>query len=82
MSEGASSVGGMEDAGGRRPGQAREARGLVDALCSPAAQEHAAQVRQVQLIAELCGSYATLGASRPALPGHERLVRAGGAGTP
>ena len=54
----------------------------MDALCSPAAQEHAAQVRQVRLIAELCGSYATLEASGPALPGHERLVRAGGAGTP
>lgn len=75
-------MGVMKDAVGRRPGQAREARGLVDALCSAAAQEHAAQVRQVQLIAELCASYATLEASGPALPGHERLVRAGGAGTP
>lgn len=72
-------MGGMEDTVGRRPGQAR---GLVDALCAAAAEEHAAQVRQVELIARLCGAYATLEASGPALPGHERLVPAGGAGTP
>lgn len=66
----------------QRPGQRPGARALVDALCAASDAEHAAQVRQVELIARLCGAYATLEASGPALPGHERLVPAGGDGTP
>lgn len=58
------------------------ARELVDALCVAHADEHAAQVRQVELLAELCAEYAALDAVGPALPGHERLVASGGDGTP
>ena len=67
----------------QRPGEeVPRARELVDALCVAHADEHAAQVRQVELIAELCAEYATLDATGPALPGHERLVASGGDGTP
>lgn len=75
------SVGSMEDEVERESGRP-SGRFLVDALRAEAAREHAAQVRQVELIARLCAAYATLEASGPALPGHERLVPAGGDGTP
>lgn len=52
--------------------------GLVDAF----ADEHASQVRQVELIAELCAAYSAVDAVGPVLPGRERMVPAGADGTP
>lgn len=61
---------------------ATRARGLVDALVDAVGAEHAAQIRQVELIADLCGAFSTVDAPGPALPGQERLVRSGHDGTP
>ena len=58
------------------------ARGLVDALRAAHDAEHAAQVRQVEVLVELCTAYAIVDAAGPSLPGQERLVRSGGDGTP
>ena len=67
----------------RRAGAAGDrARGLVDALCAARDVEHAAQVRQVELIGELCSEFAVLDAVGPVLPGQERLVPFGGDGAP
>ena len=65
----------------RRKVKAR-ARALVDQLCAMVAAEHAAQVRQIELIAELCQAYSVLDAVGPVLPGQERLIPAGADGTP
>jgi hypothetical protein len=54
----------------------------MDALRAAHDAEHAAQVRQVEVLVELCAAYATVDAAGPALPGQERLVRSGGDGTP
>lgn len=58
------------------------ARALVLALCDAYADEHNAQVRQVELIHQLCGAYSVLDQAGPALPGHERMIPAGADGTP
>lgn len=58
------------------------ARALVLELWDAFAGEHAVQVRQVELIDRLCGAFSVLDASRPAIPGQERLVPAGADGTP
>jgi len=58
------------------------ARGLIDAVVGAFADEHAAQVRQVELIAALCDAFSTLDAAGPVLPGHERLIPSGHDGTP
>lgn len=72
----------MDDDLTSRPDGVPSARGLVDALCGEFADEHAAQVRQVEIIGRLCGAHATITASGPVLPGQERLVPAGADGTP
>ncbi len=72
----------MDDGVVRRPEQSPGARWLVDALAGAFAAEHAAQVRQVELIARLTAVYGTVPATGPALPGHDRLASAGGEGTP
>lgn len=72
----------MDDGVVRRPQQSPGARTLVDALAGAFAAEHAAQVRQVDLVVRLAAAYAAMPATGPTLPGHDRLVSAGGEGTP
>ena len=67
---------------GASGGQGSLARTLVLNLCAAVDDEHAAQVRQVELLDQLCRAYATIDTSGPVLPGHERLVPAGADGTP
>lgn len=55
---------------------------MLDALGAAREAEHAAQVRQVELLVELCGVYASVDAAAAVVPGQERLVRSGGDGTP
>ena len=66
--------------------QAREtpsqARALVLEVRAAFDQEHAAQVRQVELIDQLCRAFSALDASGPTIPGQERLLPTGAAGTP
>ncbi|MBK8459083.1 MAG: hypothetical protein IPL43_01740 [Micropruina sp.] len=52
--------------------------GLVDAVFD----EHAAQVRQVEFIRDLCVVFSALDRTPPVLPGQERLIPCGADGTP
>ncbi len=69
-----------EGRGARRSG--RRARVLMDALRTAHDAEHAAQVRQTELLVALCAAFASVDAAGPVLPGRERLVASGGDGTP
>ncbi|MFZ1410261.1 MAG: hypothetical protein WAS07_02250, partial [Micropruina sp.] len=51
--------------------------GLVDAVFD----EHAAQVRQVEFIRDLCVVFSALDRTPPVLPGQERLIPCGADGT-
>lgn len=81
MAEGEQGEQGDQRGQGEQQEQSR-ARVLVDALCAAYDDEHAAQVRQVELIDELCGAFSVVDVAGPVLPGHERLVPAGSNGTP
>ncbi|MGB4918393.1 MAG: hypothetical protein WBO89_11840, partial [Propionicimonas sp.] len=59
-----------------------QARALVLEVRAAFDQEHAAQVRQVELIDQLCRAFSALDASGPTIPGQERLLPTGAAGTP
>lgn len=58
------------------------ARQLCVALFDAVADAHAAEVRQVRLLADLVDEYGVLDAETPTLPGAERLVSSGADGTP
>ena len=81
MSEVVRIVWGMDEQQALGPGQSR-ARALVLDVCAAFADEHAAQVRQVESIDQLCGAYSALDASMRAIPGQERLLPTGADGTP
>lgn len=51
-------------------------------LCGAFAEEHAVQIRQVELIDRLCAAFSALDSSGPVMPGQERLLPAGADGTP
>ena len=62
--------------------QPSQARALMLDMRTAFADEHAAQVRQVELVDQLCRAYSELDAAMRAIPGQERLLPTGADGTP
>lgn len=81
MSVGFRSVCGVREREAPNPGQS-QAHALVLEVRAAFADEHAAQVRQVELIERLCRAFSAVDASGPVIPGQERRLPTGADGTP